>query len=100
MACRSGGRRRDRAPGSVGFGGEVLVELDEVVGRGHQPPFGPRGGSAASGEAGEAAVVLQSAEDRLDELAALLVKLAAALGGQDAAHEVIGTAVGAWSEGP
>src|SRR3954449_336384 len=79
--------------GSVLRGGEVLVELDEVVGGGHQPPFGPCGGSAASGEAGEAAVVLGVAEDRLDQLGALFVEPAAALGGQDRAHEVIGAAV-------
>src|SRR6266536_2667215 len=46
-----------RALLSVVRGGEVLVELDQVVGGGHQPPFGPCGRSSASGEAGESAVV-------------------------------------------
>jgi hypothetical protein len=44
----------------------VLVELDEVVGRRHEAPFGADGGSAAAMKADEAAVVFGVAEDRLN----------------------------------
>jgi hypothetical protein len=77
----------------------VLVEFAEVVGGSHESPFGAGGGSAAAVESGEAAVVLGVAEDRLDELGALLVELLAELGGEDQAHEVIGAAVPARSRG-
>src|SRR3954471_18388782 len=71
----------------------MLVQLEQVVRRGDQSPLGPGGGSATSGEADEAAVVFGVAEDRLDQLRALLVELAAAFGGENRAHEVIGAAV-------
>src|SRR3954468_13661332 len=80
-------------PGSVAGPVEVPVELDEVVGGGHEAPFGAGGGSSAAVKAREAAVVFGVAEDRLDELASLLVEGAAELGVEDAAHEVIGAAV-------
>src|SRR5947209_18548224 len=84
------------APRSGDRGGEVLVELEEVMGGRDQSPFGPRGGAAASGEARESAVVFGVAEDRFDELFALSVELVAAVGGQRGAHEVIGAAGPAW----
>src|SRR3954452_322071 len=79
--------------GSVARLVEVLVELDEVVGRGHEARFGARGGPAAAVKAAEAAVVFGVAEDRLDELAALAVEHASTFGCEDAAHEVVGAAV-------
>jgi hypothetical protein len=57
----------------------VLVELEEVVGGRKEPPFGPNRGSAASRKAGESAVLLGMAEDRLDQLCAPLVERFAAL---------------------
>lgn len=51
---------------ALGGGGGVLVEFEEVVGGGDEAPFGACGGSAASGEARERAVVFGVAEDRLD----------------------------------
>src|ERR1035441_5541429 len=66
---------------SAGRGGDlVAVELREVVGRGDQPPFGQRGGSAASLEAVDLAVVFGVSEDRLDGLLALAVDRLAVLG--------------------
>jgi hypothetical protein len=67
----------------------VSVKLEEVVGGGDQAPFGSDGGSAASLEAGHAAVVLGVAEDGLDHRLTPSVELAAALAGEDAAHEVV-----------
>src|SRR3954451_11414791 len=79
-------------PPRSGDRGEGLVEFDEVVGGGDQSPFGAGGGAAASGEAGEAAVVFGVTEDRLDQLFALRVELVTALGRERVAHEVIGAA--------
>src|SRR3954469_14899929 len=96
------GRRRQRWPSgltsraaasSSGRSVEVLVKLAEVVGGGHEPPFGTDGGAAAALEPGEAAVVFGVAEDRFDRLAALLVELAAEVGREHRAHEVVGAAV-------
>src|SRR3954449_6671284 len=81
------------AVSSSGRSVEVLVKLAEVVGGGHEPPFGTDGGAAASLELREAAVVFGVAEDRLDRLAALLVELAAEVGREHRAHEVVGAAV-------
>src|SRR3954449_12086805 len=78
---------------SSGRSVEVLVKFAEVVGGGHEPPFGAEGGAAASLELGEAAVVFGVAEDRFDRLAALLVELAAEVGREHRAHEVVGAAV-------
>src|SRR4051812_49670392 len=64
-----GGRARARGrrppPRSGDRGGEVLVELEEVMGGRDQSPFGPGGGSAASGEAGESAGVFWGAGKRV-----------------------------------
>src|SRR3954451_756533 len=96
------GRRRQRWPSgltsraaasSSGRSVEVLVKLAEVVGGGHEPPFGTDGGAAGSLELREAAVVFGVAEDRLDRLAALLVELAAEVAREHRAHEVVGAAV-------
>ena len=51
----------------------MAVALEEVVGGGDQAPLGPDGGSAASVEAVDAAVVFGVGEDRLDELSATSV---------------------------
>src|SRR5215210_2706983 len=91
-AGRARTRGRRPPPRSGDRGGEVLVELEEVMGGRDQSPFGPGGGSAASGEAGESAVVFGVTEDRFDELFALSVELVAAFFGQRGAHEVIGAA--------
>lgn len=77
MVMADSGRR---TPASLAGVVEVLVELDEVVGGRHEPPFGAGGGSAAAVEAGEAAVVFGVAENRLDQLLALLVEPASLLG--------------------
>jgi hypothetical protein len=58
----------------------VSVELEEVVRRGDESPFGPDGGSASASEAVDAAVELRVGEDRLDDCLALGVELTAALG--------------------
>src|SRR4051794_2317840 len=89
---RRAGRGRGSADSLLG-GGEVSVELEEVVGSGDQAPFGPGGRSVAPGEAREPAVVFGVAEDRLDQLLSLAVQLVAEIGGQDRAHEVVGAAV-------
>src|SRR3954469_9328797 len=87
----------ERSPGAVGSavsaaapsGGHesVSVKLEEVVGGGDEPPFGPDRASASSVEARHPAVVFGLAEDGLDHRLAAAVELAAALAGQDAAHE-------------
>jgi hypothetical protein len=69
------------------------VELEEVVGGGDQPPFRADGGAASSSEAVDAAVELRVGEDRLDDRLALGVELAAALAGEDSAHERVKAAV-------
>src|SRR3954469_3457138 len=89
----------ERSPGAVGSavsaaapsGGRqsVSVKLEEVVGGGDEPPFGPDRASASSVEAGHAAIVFGLTEDGLDHRLAATVELAAALAGQDAAHEVV-----------
>jgi hypothetical protein len=81
VACFLVRRRVVETPGpSGGTGGEVLVELEEVVGGRKEPPFGPNRGSATSGKVGESAVLLGMAEDRLDQLCAPLVERLATLG--------------------
>ncbi len=65
----------------------MSVELEEVVGGGDQSPFGPDRGSSSSSEAVDPAVELGVGEDRLDDRLALAVQHAAALAGQDTAHE-------------
>jgi hypothetical protein len=53
-------------------GGEaVVVELQQVVGRGDEPPFAAAGGSAAALEAFDRAVEIDLAEDGLDRDLAL-----------------------------
>src|SRR4051812_17161416 len=81
------------APGHQRRSPRRAVSSPEVVGRGHEAPFGARGGPAAAVKAAEAAVVFGVAEDRLDELAALAVEHASTFGCEDAAHEVVGAAV-------
>jgi hypothetical protein len=71
----------------------VAVELEEVVGGGDQAPPGPDGGSAASVEAVDAAVVFGVGKDRLDELLATSVEAGSQLGAQDLAHEAVEAAV-------
>ena len=71
----------------------MSVELEEVVRGGDQSPFGADGGSASSSEAVDAAVELRVGEDRLDDRLALAVELAAALAGEDPAHERVKAAV-------
>src|SRR3954451_2760208 len=89
----------ERSPGAVGSavsaaapsGGRqsVSVRLEEVVGGGDEPPFGPDRASASSVEASHAAIVFGLTEDGLDHRLAATVELAAALPDQDAAHEVV-----------
>jgi hypothetical protein len=74
-------RRRPSAGGGSGGRCGVSVELEEVVRRGDQSPFGADGGSASSSEAVDAAVELGVGEDRLDDRLALAVELAAAVAG-------------------
>src|ERR1700761_1084205 len=58
-------------PASGGDGRDpVLVELQEVMGGGNQPPLRPDGSSASSSELPEAAVVLDLPEGRLHRLGA------------------------------
>jgi hypothetical protein len=73
----------------------VAPELEDVVGGGQQSPFGSGGRAAAALEALGAAVVLDLAEHGLDSRLAACVELAAVVGGQDAAHEVIKAAASA-----
>jgi hypothetical protein len=54
----------------------VAVELEEIVGRGDEPPFGAAGGSAAALEAADLAVELDLSEDGLDRGLALAVERA------------------------
>src|SRR6478672_7345476 len=69
-------------------GGElVVVELEQVVGRGDQPPFAARSGSAAALEAFDRAVELDLAEHRLDRDLALAVEVMAVRCREHAAHE-------------
>src|SRR4051794_23354904 len=82
------GERTPRRPPSGGRQ-SVSVKLEEVVGGGDEPPFGPDRASASSVEAGHAAIVFGLTEDGLDHRLAAAVELAAALAGQDAAHEVV-----------
>jgi hypothetical protein len=70
-------------------GDQVAVELDEVVGRGDEPPFRPAGRSPAALEASHLAVELQLAEDGFDRRLALAVERAAIRGREHASHEVI-----------
>ena len=63
------------------------MQLQQVVGGGDQPPFGPDGASAALVEASHAAVVFGLAEDGLDHRLASPVELPAALAGQHPSHE-------------
>jgi len=67
----------------------VAVELEEVVGGGDKPPFGPAGRSAAALEAADLAVELQLAEDRLDRGLAPAIEVVAVRGREHASHEVI-----------
>src|SRR4051794_41677801 len=85
-----------RRPRSLRGAVEVLVEFAQVVGGGHQSPFGAGGGASAAVEADEPAVVFDVAEDRLDQLAALLVERGPDIGGEHEAHEVVGAAVPSW----
>ena len=62
----------------------MLVELEEVVRGRDQPPFGAGGSAPAAEEAGEAAVVLGVAEDRLDQCPGVGVELAAVVGREHA----------------
>ena len=50
------------------------MQLQEVVGGGDQAPFGANRGSASSVKAVEAAVVLDRAEQGLDQVLALAVE--------------------------
>src|SRR3954447_11699656 len=75
------------APAPSGGRESVSVKLEQVVGGGDQPPFGPDRASASSVEAVHAAVVFGLAEDGLDHRLAAPVELAAALAGQDPPHE-------------
>jgi hypothetical protein len=68
------------------------VEFLEVVGGRAEPPFGERGGSAASLEAVDLAVVLRVSENRHDRLLSLPVDRLPVLVGEHAAHVVIETA--------
>src|SRR5215207_2467455 len=77
-----GGRGRDL----------VLVELEQVVGGGDQPPFGPAGGSSSSLKAVDPTVELRVSEHRLDHRLAFSVELAAGVGLKHAAHERVGAA--------
>src|SRR5687767_6958788 len=83
------------AVGSRPSGGRerVAVKLQQVVGGGDQAPLCRDGGSASSLEAGDPAVVFGLTEHGLDHRLALPVEPAAALGGQDAAHERVKAAV-------
>ena len=86
--------RRLRAPAAPQAAAEgVSVELEEVVRRGDQSPLGADRGSASSSEAVDAAVELGVGEDRLDDRLALAVELAAAVAGEDSAHERVEAAV-------
>jgi hypothetical protein len=63
------------------------VELEKVVRGRDEPPFGADGRAASSSETVDAAVELRLTEHGLDHRLALAVKPAAALAGEDAAHE-------------
>src|SRR5829696_9900548 len=91
----SSGGAAGLAGAAGGSGGRcgVFVELEEVVGGGDQSPFGADGGSASASEAVDAAVELGVGEDRLDDRLALGVELAAALCGENPAHERVRAAV-------
>src|SRR3954452_18192383 len=56
---------------------------------GDQPPFGADCASSSASEAVQAAVELRLGEDGLDHWLAVAVELAAALAGEDSAHEVV-----------
>ena len=71
----------------------MAVELEEVVGGGDQPPFGADRAAAPASEAVQATVELHLREHGLDHWLAFAVELAATLGSQDAAHEVVVAAV-------
>jgi hypothetical protein len=87
---------RGGAGAGGGSGGRcgVSVELEKIVRRGDQSPFGANRGSASASEAVDAAVELRVGKDRLDDRLALGVELAAALAGQDSAHERVKAAEG------
>src|SRR3954451_23800272 len=72
--------------------GRHSVQAEQVVGGSHEAPLGAGSGSAASVESDKAAVVLGVAEDGFDQLGASFVELAAALGGEGGAHEVVSAA--------
>src|SRR3954451_5656476 len=82
----------ERSPGAVGSavsaaapsGGRqsVSVRLEEVVGGGDEPPFGPDRASASSVEARHPAVVFGLAEDGLDHRPAGGAKTGAIIGGR------------------
>ena len=74
FAARDGSRAPGRSGGRCG----VAVELQEVVRRRDQSPFGPDGGSSVASEAVDGAVELGVGEHRLDDRLALAVELAAA----------------------
>src|SRR5918995_4106273 len=78
----------------------VAVELEEVVGGGDQSPFRADGAASSSSEAVQAAVELHLREHGLDHRLALAVELAAAIGGEDAAHLVVVAAVPVAPRGP
>src|SRR3954466_963787 len=84
----SGGRER------------VAGKLEQVVGSGDQAPFRSDGGSASWLEACDPAVVFGLAEHGLDHRLALLVKPAAALSRQHAAHERVKAAIPTRSGAP
>jgi hypothetical protein len=75
----------------------VLVELQEVVGRADQAPFGANGGPAPSVKAIQATVELGLGEHRLDELLSLSIELAAVVGVEHPAHEGVEATVPAGS---
>src|SRR4051812_22471146 len=82
---------------AAAVGDLVLVELEKVVGRVDQAPFGANGGSASAVKAIEATVELGVGEHRLDELLSLSIELAAVVGVEHAAHEGVEATVPARS---
>ncbi len=86
------GARPDRLSGRRG-GDLVVVELEEVVGRGDQSPFTSACGSAAALKAFDRTVELDLTEDRLDGDLSVAIQAAAFGRRQGAAHEVIKAAV-------
>src|SRR5919197_1681582 len=80
-------------PRSGCCGGQLAsVKLQEVVSRSDQPPFRASGRPTSSFEAIDPTVGLDLGEDRLDHALAFGVELAASLGGDHPAHEVVGPA--------